>query len=176
MIKTEILEGFRAIANEKMAETVRKISIAKGYATTDYALVAFGGAGGLHVCGIAELLGISKILLPLDAGLLSAYGISQAQVERFAEASVLEIYDKNLDKELERNYQDLATKAMLELEKDGIEFNQSYIKHRYVYLRLSGQTQELYSYHFQKNDCLPFAFLSSTFFVAFVSSAKNPVR
>jgi 5-oxoprolinase (ATP-hydrolysing) len=139
----EILEGFRAIANEKMAETVRKISIAKGYATTDYALVAFGGAGGLHVCGIAELLGISKILLPLDAGLLSAYGISQAQVERFAEASVLEIYDENLDKELDKKYQDLATKAMIELKKDGIEPHQSYIKHRYIYLRLKGQDASL---------------------------------
>lgn len=139
----EILEGFRAIANEKMAETVRKISIAKGYATTDYALVAFGGAGGLHVCGIAELLGISKILLPLDAGLLSAYGISQAQVERFAEASVLEVYDENLDKELDKKYQDLATKAMIELKKDGIETHQSYIKHRYIYLRLKGQDASL---------------------------------
>jgi len=47
-----------------MADTVRKISIAKGYSIHDYALVAFGGAGGLHACGIANLLNINTILLP----------------------------------------------------------------------------------------------------------------
>ena len=139
----EILEGFRTIANEKMAETVRKISIAKGYATEDYALVAFGGAGGLHVCGIADLLNIKTVLLPQDAGLLSAYGISQARVERFAEASILTIYTKQLDENLASTFDELTQNTFGQLEQDGIAPENTTIKNRFIYLRLKGQDSSL---------------------------------
>ncbi len=134
----EVLEGFRRIANEKMADTVRKISIAKGYATENYALVAFGGAGGLHVCSLADLLGIRKILLPLDAGLLSAYGIAQALVERFAEATVLQ----NLLQEaqpLADLRQQLTAKALAQLTNDGIAPTKAVVKNALLFVRLKGQ-------------------------------------
>src|SRR5690606_1405142 len=57
-----LLEGFLAIANEKMAETIRRISVRKGYDPHSYALMAFGGAGGQHACDIAGLLHIKKII------------------------------------------------------------------------------------------------------------------
>ncbi|HCC69800.1 MAG TPA: 5-oxoprolinase [Bacteroidales bacterium] len=85
----DILTGFIDIANEIMAGAIRKISLAKGYNPTEFALVAFGGAGGLHACDIADMLGMRNILLPQDAGLLSAYGIGHAPVERFSVKQVL---------------------------------------------------------------------------------------
>ncbi|MCK4990372.1 MAG: hydantoinase/oxoprolinase family protein, partial [Bacteroidales bacterium] len=80
-----LLTGFLRIANETMAAAIKKISTGKGYNPADYALVAFGGAGGMHACSIAGLLNMSNVLIPENAGLLSAYGISEALIERFAE-------------------------------------------------------------------------------------------
>lgn len=85
----ELLRGFERIANETMAGAIRKISVARGFDPKDYSLLAFGGAGGLHGCAIAWLLGMERIILPFDGGLLSAYGIGQAQIERMASQSVL---------------------------------------------------------------------------------------
>lgn len=141
--RLEVLEGFRAIANEKMAETVRKISIAKGYDTQDYALVAFGGAGGLHACGIANLLKINTILLPKDAGILSAFGISKAQVERFAEASILQVFDESSDINLENIFGDLAIEVKNKLKLDGISDDKIEIKSCLLYLRFKGQDSSI---------------------------------
>jgi 5-oxoprolinase (ATP-hydrolysing) len=72
-----------------MAEAVKKVSIQQGHDPKQYALVSFGGAGGQHACSLATMLGIRKIIVPYDAGLLSAYGIGEAQVERIEEKLIL---------------------------------------------------------------------------------------
>lgn len=139
-VKEEILEGFRAIANEKMADTVRKISIAKGYSIHNYALVAFGGAGGLHACGIANLLNINTILLPKDAGLLSAFGIDKAQVERFSERSILKIFDEQLVcVELKELFTQAEDEVINTLENDGVASENIRFKSHTLYLRFKGQ-------------------------------------
>ncbi len=92
--REEILKGFHDIANELMAGAIRKISIARGYYPADYTLVAFGGAGGMHACKIASLLGMQTVVVPADAGLLSAYGLANAVIERFAEKLVLRPYEE----------------------------------------------------------------------------------
>ena len=77
----DLLHGFLAVANDAMANAIRKISIEEGYDPANHALVAFGGAGGQHACGVAELLGMDRVLLPKDSGLLSAYGLSCARLK-----------------------------------------------------------------------------------------------
>jgi 5-oxoprolinase (ATP-hydrolysing) len=126
-----------------MAETVRKISITKGYDTQDYALVAFGGAGGLHACGIANLLKINTILLPKDAGILSAFGISKAKVERFSEASVLQNFDKLFTEKLDKYFLDLEFEVKEKLKNDGISEDKIEIKNRLLYLRFKGQDSSI---------------------------------
>ena len=79
----ELAEGFTQIANANMVRAIRRISVAKGYDPADYALVTFGGAGAQHACAMAESLGIPEILVHPYAGILSAYGIGQADVRRF---------------------------------------------------------------------------------------------
>jgi len=81
----DILRGLERIGNEKMADAIRAISLSKGFNPADYPLLAFGGAGGLHACSIATLLNINTILIPYDAGILSAFGIGMAKMERFSE-------------------------------------------------------------------------------------------
>lgn len=87
-----LLSGLLEIANENMADAIRKVSTGEGYDPAEYALVAFGGAGGQHACGIAEKLNMKAILFPGDAGLLSAAGLSRAVLEAFAERQLLYSY------------------------------------------------------------------------------------
>ena len=74
----EAAEGFLAIAAEAMAGAIRQITISQGIDPRDYALNAFGGAGGQHACQVAAALGMSRIIIHPKAGLLSALGIGMA--------------------------------------------------------------------------------------------------
>ncbi len=80
--ETELVEGFRRIANEHMASAVRSISISQGADPREHTLVCFGGAAGQHICQIAEQLGMTTILDPPQAGLLSAAGMGLASKQR----------------------------------------------------------------------------------------------
>jgi 5-oxoprolinase (ATP-hydrolysing) len=88
-----LLRELLALATERMADAIRKISVLEGYDPAGYALLAFGGAGPQHACDVAEALGITTILVPHHAGILSAVGLQGAQPERFAEKQVLRALD-----------------------------------------------------------------------------------
>ena len=131
----EILEGLLRIADERMAEAIRHISIRKGIDPTGFALVAFGGAGGQHACRLAELLGMEEVLLPADAGLLSALGLGHAVVERFAQREILRPLDE-VSNRLGDWLQELAREATTALENEGvgedIDDPRSIVELRYV--------------------------------------------
>lgn len=134
----ELIDGFLTIANEIMAGAIKKISVLKGYSPVNYSLVSFGGAGGLHACSIASLLGIRKIILPEEAGLLSAFGIGQAKIERFAERLVLLPFDRivsNLGAEI----RELEQEALSKLLEEGIRKDHMEIRSRKIFLRYEGQ-------------------------------------
>ncbi|MEP7129966.1 MAG: hydantoinase B/oxoprolinase family protein, partial [Sphingomicrobium sp.] len=84
-----IAQGFLEIAVDNMAAAIRKISIARGHDVTRYTLACFGGAGGQHVCKVADALGMERILVHPLAGVLSAFGIGIADVKAIRDASVL---------------------------------------------------------------------------------------
>jgi len=67
--------GIVRVANEHMARALRVISVQRGLDPRDYTLVSFGGAGGLHVCALAEALGMRRAMVPVHAGVLSALGM-----------------------------------------------------------------------------------------------------
>lgn len=138
----EILKGLESIGNEKMADAIRSISLAKGFNPRDYPLLAFGGAGGLHACAIADLLGINTILIPYDAGILSAFGIGKAKIERYAEREIRIPLDQA---------EALSTSVVAELttrcEKDlflaGVIPKDIDAPQIYYFLRFSGQESSL---------------------------------
>ncbi len=84
-----VLHGFLAIANERMAGALRGISLRDGHDPASFDLVSFGGAGGLHACGLAKLLGMNRILQPAAAGILSAEGLDQARPESMIRRPIL---------------------------------------------------------------------------------------
>jgi N-methylhydantoinase A len=67
--------GIVALAEAKMEQAIRVISIERGYDPREFTLVAFGGAGPLHACALAEALGMKRVLIPAHPGALSAMGI-----------------------------------------------------------------------------------------------------
>jgi 5-oxoprolinase (ATP-hydrolysing) len=138
----EILEGLLRIADERMADAIRHISIREGVDPTGYALVAFGGAGGQHACRLAELLGMGEVLLPGDAGLLSALGLGHAVIERFAQREILQTLDE-VSGHLDGWLEELASEAASELEREGIATGDIDEPRSIVELRYSGQDATL---------------------------------
>jgi N-methylhydantoinase A len=75
-------EGIVTVVNAAMARVLRVISVERGYDPRAFHLVAFGGAAALHACELAELLGMTRVLIPRDPGVLSAAGMASAPASR----------------------------------------------------------------------------------------------
>lgn len=152
--QAHLLEGFRTIANEKMAEAIKKISTAKGYDPKDYALLSFGGAGGQHACGVADLLGMTRIIAPYNAGLLSAYGIGQASIESFSELQLLMKW-ADASKTIENQIDKLNRSAIGKLLDDGYDEHDIRISYMAIFLRFSGQENSLEVPYDKHTDPIP---------------------
>ncbi len=81
----DVAEGFLRIAVENMANSIKKISVQRGYDVTKYTLNCFGGAGGQHACKVADTLGMETIFIHPFAGVLSAYGMGLADIRALKE-------------------------------------------------------------------------------------------
>ena len=80
-------------ADAAMARALRRVSVERGIDPRSCVLVAFGGGGPLHACGLAERLGITTVLVPPHAGVLSALGLAVAPERRVAMTSVMQRLD-----------------------------------------------------------------------------------
>jgi N-methylhydantoinase A len=70
------------VVNAEMLRALRVVSVERGHDPRDFALVAYGGAGPLHACALAEELGIEAVLVPAAAGVLSALGLAAGDERR----------------------------------------------------------------------------------------------
>ncbi|MGE9291639.1 MAG: hydantoinase B/oxoprolinase family protein, partial [Puniceicoccales bacterium] len=133
--RTRILEGFREIANERMAAALRGLSIRDGLDPKDFALLSFGGGGGLHACALADILGMSRILQPGSAGILSADGLSAAREESLERRPVLRALSE-FEPEASDWFDELDSVA---LEKLGVAESDDLEWKREAFLRIQGQ-------------------------------------
>lgn len=76
----EVAYGFIRVANEAMARPIRNLTTMKGFDVTKHHLSTFGGAGPQHCCAIAKSLGMSKVYVHKYSGILSAFGLSLADI------------------------------------------------------------------------------------------------
>jgi N-methylhydantoinase A len=119
--------GILRVANANMERAIRVVSVERGYDPRDFALVAFGGGGGLHACEIAEELGIRTVLVPQHAGVLSALGMLLADAVRDYSAGTLGQPDiEAAFTKLERTARRESPKATLQRSADLRYKGQSY--------------------------------------------------
>ncbi|MEG3985666.1 hydantoinase B/oxoprolinase family protein [Microcoleus sp. S28C3] len=115
----EVAEGFLAIAVEKMANAVKKISLQRGYDVSEYTLCCFGGAGGQHACAIADALGMKRVFIHPYAGVLSAYGMGLADVRAIRERAIEQQLNAELLADLHYILAELEAEGKRELNRRG---------------------------------------------------------
>lgn len=138
----KLLRDLLALAVEQMADAIRRISVSEGYDPVEYALLAFGGAGPQHACAVAERLGMRTVLVPRQAGILSAVGLDAALPERRAERAVGKALEE-VRGELEGWVEALGEEAREDLIADlgeGVEVDEPQV---IVEMRLRGQDTAL---------------------------------
>jgi N-methylhydantoinase A len=96
--------GIVRVVNSTMEKAIRVVSIERGHDPREFTLVAFGGAGGLHACELADVLSIPRVMIPALPGALSAFGILVSDVVKDYSRTVLwrvavKLPEKQIDKE-----------------------------------------------------------------------------
>jgi N-methylhydantoinase A len=140
----EFAVGILTVANATMEKAIRVISIERGHDTRDYTLVAFGGAGGLHACGLAMALGIPRVLVPRFPGGLSALGILSADVVKdFSRTVLLEVSSRAAVRTpLRRAFAEIEARGWRDMRAEGLPRSRVRIE-RWLDLRYVGQGYEL---------------------------------
>jgi N-methylhydantoinase A len=87
--REEAAAGIVTVANAAMEGALRVISVERGHDPADFSLLCFGGAAGLHAAALASRLGVPRVLVPPDPGVLSAYGMLVAPLRKEAARTVL---------------------------------------------------------------------------------------
>jgi N-methylhydantoinase A len=108
--------GVARVANTQMVRALRVISVERGLDPREFALVAFGGAGGMHACALAEELDVATVLVPKAGGVLSALGLAISDLRRDYVRPFLAPVAEADRRELEHAYGELEHSAGQELE------------------------------------------------------------
>jgi len=108
-------KGIVRLANEHMAQALRVISVQKGLDPRQYTLICFGGAGALHVCELAETMGMSKAVVPLNSGVFSAFGMLVAPISRELSLTRIGLLAKMQASEFEQIFQQLIEQGTAEM-------------------------------------------------------------
>ncbi|MGD2120928.1 MAG: hydantoinase/oxoprolinase family protein [Gemmatimonadota bacterium] len=136
-------EGVLSVANTAMERALRVISVERGFDPADFVIVAFGGAGALHVTELADRLGTGRALVPPDPGLLSAYGMLAASPTREISRTLLVgSGDPDPEGQLEEAFRSLEAQAVEEMVEEGNDRESLTIRH-WVDARYRGQSFEL---------------------------------
>ena len=132
------------VVNANMARALRVISVERGYDPARFSLVAFGGAGPLHACDLANAVGIPQVLIPPSPGVLSAAGMMIADITRDAEQGLhltINPEDAGAVESLDAAFAAIAAQARSAIAEDGYTDGVS-IEHA-ADLRYRGQSHEL---------------------------------
>ncbi|MFQ5536097.1 MAG: hydantoinase/oxoprolinase family protein [Gemmatimonadota bacterium] len=136
-------EGILSVADTAMERALRVISVERGYDPVDFAVVAFGGAGALHVAELTQRLGARRALVPPDPGLLSAYGMLTSPTTREASRTVLVSDDHpGVSETLVDVFTELEARAAAEMVAEGAA-RDTLVLERWVDARYAGQSFEL---------------------------------
>lgn len=133
-------EGIVAVANTNMERALRHISVERGHDPRQFALLPFGGAGGLHAVDLARALRVPTIIVPKAGGTLSALGVLAADVVKDQSRTVM--LSPSHHRQLENSFKEMQQEARRVLRAEG--FSDSKQRHeRSLAMRYRGQSFEL---------------------------------
>ena len=139
---SEAASSIIKIANSIMAKILRMVSVERGYDPRTFSLIAFGGAGPMHACALAEELGIPLIIVPVNPGLFSAVGLLVSDVVHSYLRAVMKTVDSVSPSSLDDVFRELEEEGRKSLEEDGFQ-PERMILIRELDARYVGQSYEL---------------------------------
>ncbi len=135
-------QGVIDVANVNIDRAVRRVSIARGYDPRNFTLMAFGGAGPLHACAVAERLEIPRVLIPRYPGVLCAFGLLIADVRRDYSRTVLQRVTESTIPNLQSYLDAMIQQAQSDLRRENIA-ETDMIFNPLLDMRYAGQSFEL---------------------------------
>ena len=135
-------EGIIAVVNTAMEGALRVISVDRGHDPRDFTLVSFGGAAGLHAVALAARLGVPRVLVPPEPGVLSAYGMLVAPVRKDVSRTVLRSGRSEAEVSLEGAFVELERSALEAMLEEGLRREEVALS-RHIDARYEGQSWEL---------------------------------
>ena len=139
MSTLELAEGIINLAEQQMVRALHSISIQKGYDPSNFTLCCFGGAGGLHVCALAEQMNMTKAIIPANSGVLSAYGMLTAHRQRQLTKTYLADLQQVSASTINHYFDEMEAAGKEELLKEQV-LNEHIIIQRSLDLRFKGQS------------------------------------
>ncbi len=130
------------VSNANMERAIRRISVERGHDPRGFTLVAFGGAGPLHACELAQNMQIPRVLIPAVPGVLSALGMLAAAPTKDYSRTVLRTLSAEIDAWLLAQFAPLADRARTEMAAEGFDTAEVRLHHK-VDMRYRGQSHEL---------------------------------
>lgn len=138
----ELAEGILSVANTAMEKAIRVISVERGYDPREFALLSFGGAGGMHAAFLARLLKIPTVVIPQSPGILSAIGMLMADIIKDYSLTVMRNQLNITRESLAELFKGLERKGGQDLVGEGISEQNLYLE-RYLDMRYEGQSYEI---------------------------------
>ncbi len=151
--------GIVAIANANMEKAIRVISVERGIDPRSFALLSFGGAGGMHAVEMAAHLGMRTVLVPRNAGVLSAFGLLMSDPVKDYTKSLMRTDAQVTPAQLEAEFRTLEDKSRQDMLEDGFALERVVLE-RSLDCRYLGQSYEI-DVPYRKARTLDRAFLES---------------
>jgi N-methylhydantoinase A len=120
--RREAARGIVRIANNNMVNAIKLISINRGHDPRDFALLAFGGGGGMHACALAKELSIKKVVIPRQSSVFSAWGMLLSDLRRdYLQTQIVDLSDSGAARQLDQTLRELEDKALQEYSAEDID-------------------------------------------------------
>jgi N-methylhydantoinase A len=134
--------GIVEIANANMTRALRIVSVERGYDPRDYVLIAFGGAGPMHVSGLVGELNVPTVIIPLNPGITSALGLLMTDLRHDYVVTYIHRADRIDLERVNRTYRDFEDQGRSLLTQEGVK-EEDMLASKFMDMRYVGQSYEL---------------------------------
>ncbi len=138
----DCVHGIQRVFHENIANALREISTERGVDPRNFSLLVFGGAGPVHGTFLAEIMGISEVIVPPYPGIWSAFGLLTGNFRYDVSQGFLSAIDAIDPTSIETAFEDITEQIQSKLQSDGLEHRQATYE-KTIDLRFIGQSFEI---------------------------------